>query len=633
MNRRKISALLLSCTLAINISSFSEIVLADENKGEEIHKESHKKSNCIAGDYHEVNNGSAKNTENTPVINGIKVNKQLIDINYSQGVTINPKYIVIHDTDNRQAGANAMANRNYFANHPNAKASAHYIIDEGNIIQALEDTWKGWHVGDGNNPNINNSTTIAIELCVNEGNDFDKTLENGIELTKYLMNKYNIPAENVVMHRDASGKTCSRMMIEDRPSLWPYFKDRISGGDGSLEDDGLKPKMQGKVTNASVLNVRESPSTSGRIVRKLNRNQVVGIYEELNVWYKIDYIDGVKKKYGYVSKDYISIINENPNDEEKPVEPEKPSVSVNKQGIVKVNSALNMRSGPGSNYGVIGTLRNNDKVEIIKEVDGWYEIKFNGKVGYVSSQYIKIVDNESSEEKPVEPEKPSVSINKQGIVKVNSALNMRSGPGSNYGVIGTLRNNDKVEIIKEVDGWYEIKFNGKVGYVSSQYIKIVDNESSEEKPVEPEKPSVSINKQGVVKVNSALNMRSGPGGNYGVIGTLRNNDKVEIIKEVDGWYEIKFNGKVGYVSKSYITIVNEGANNGTESVIKEGTVYGVSTNLNVRTGPGTSYQVVGYLLSGDKVKILGEENGWYKIQFNASTGTKNGYVSKDYIKV
>ena len=446
-----------------------------------------------------------------------------------------------------------MANRNYFANHPNAKASAHYIIDEGNIIQALEDTWKGWHVGDGNNPNINNSTTIAIELCVNKGNDFDKTLENGVELTKYLMNKYNIPAENVVMHRDASGKTCSRMMIEDRPSLWPYFKERISGGDGSLEDDGLKPKMQGKVTNASVLNVRESPSTSGRIVHKLNRNQVVGIYEELNGWYKIDYIDGVKKKYGYVSKDYISIINENPEDEET-----------------------------------------NGDIEI---------------------------------------EKPSVSANKKGIVKVNSALNMRSGPGSNYGVIGTLRNNDEVEIIKEVDGWYEIKFNGKSGYVSSQYIKVLDNESNEEKPVEPEKPSVSVNKQGVVKVNSALNMRSGPGSNYGVIGTLHNNDKVEIIKEVDGWYEIRFNGKVGYASKSYITIVNEGSNNGNESEIKEGTVYGVSTNLNVRTGPGTSYQVIGYLLSGDKVKILGEENGWYKVQFNASTGTKKGYVSKDYIKV
>ena len=56
MNRRKISALLLSCTLAMNISSFNEIVLADENKGEEVQNESHNESNCIAGDYHEVNN-------------------------------------------------------------------------------------------------------------------------------------------------------------------------------------------------------------------------------------------------------------------------------------------------------------------------------------------------------------------------------------------------------------------------------------------------------------------------------------------------------------------------------------------------------------------------------------------------
>ncbi|HHD2752993.1 TPA: SH3 domain-containing protein [Clostridium perfringens] len=705
MNRGKISALILSCVLATNISSFNEVVLANENKGEENHSESHKESNCIAGDYHEVSEENLKNSKNTPVINGIKVNKQLIDINYSQGVTIKPKYIVIHDTDNRQAGANAMANRNYFANHPNAKASAHYIIDEGNIVQALEDTWKGWHVGDGNNPNINNSTTIAIELCVNKGNNFDKTLEHGVELTKYLMEKYNIPAENVVMHRDASGKTCSRMMIEDRPSLWPYFKNKISGGDGSVEDDGLKPKMRGKVINASVLNVRESPSTSGRIVHKLNRNQVVGIYEDLNGWYKIDYIDGLKKKYGYVSKDYIAVIGENPeggennggsesttinkkgkvvgistnlnvrkgpgtsysvvgyllNNEEVKVNyekdgwynitfsgnkegyvskkyislesdsttenPEKPPVSVNKQGIVKVNSTLNMRSGPGSNYNVIGTLRNNDKVEIIKEVNGWYEIKFNGKSGYVSSQYVNIVEEGSNEENPVEP---PVSGNKQGIVKVNSTLNMRSGPGSNYGVIGTLHNNDKVEIIREVSGWYEIKFNGKSGYVSSQYVTIVDGGANEENPVEP---PVSVNKQGIVKVNSTLNMRSGPGSNYGVIGTLRNNDKVEILKEVDGWYSIKFNGKTGYASKSYITIVNEGSSNGSNNENKEGTVYGVNTNLNVRTGPGTNYQVLGYLLSGDKVKILGEENDWYKVQFTTSSGSKIGYASKKYIRV
>ncbi|MGL5575021.1 MAG: peptidoglycan recognition protein family protein, partial [Sarcina sp.] len=141
------------------------------------------------------------NEKSTPVINGIKINKKLIDINYSKGVTISPKYIVIHDTDNRAAGADAMANRNYFANHPNANSSAHYIIDDSNIVQALEDTWKGWHVGDGGNgAAIQNGNSIGIELAVNKGNNFDKTYQTGIELTRYLMRKYNIPAQNVVMH-------------------------------------------------------------------------------------------------------------------------------------------------------------------------------------------------------------------------------------------------------------------------------------------------------------------------------------------------------------------------------------------------------------------------------------------------
>ena len=91
------------------------------------------------------------NEKSTEVINGIRVNKKLIDINYSKGVTIVPKYIVIHDTDNRAGTADAMANRDYFANHPNANASAHYIVDDSNIVQALEDTWRGWHIGDGGN--------------------------------------------------------------------------------------------------------------------------------------------------------------------------------------------------------------------------------------------------------------------------------------------------------------------------------------------------------------------------------------------------------------------------------------------------------------------------------------------------
>ena len=382
MNKRKISALILSFAVSLSLFKGSELVFAKEiNEG--IKKEEEKnKSNCIAGDYHEVHN--KRNYEDTPTINGIKLEKSLIDINYSKGVIIEPKYIVIHDTDNRDVGADAMANRNYFANHPQAEASAHYIIDEGNIVQALEDNWRGWHVGDGNNKYINNSTTIGIELCVNEGNDFNKTLENGIELTKYLMKKHNIPSENVVMHRDASGKTCSRMMIEDRAELWPYFKEEISK-DEDLEGN-IATKMQGEVVNVSSLKVKESPSEFGRVLYEFKEGEILDIYEELDDFYKVAYVDANNKKLGYVSKEHVKLIED--SNESKPEE--KPETSLNKEGVVKVKSALNLRKGPGSDYEVIGTLQNEERVEVIKEVDGWYEVEAKGKRGYASKDYIKV---------------------------------------------------------------------------------------------------------------------------------------------------------------------------------------------------------------------------------------------------
>ena len=55
----------------------------------------------------------------------------------------------------------------------------------------------------------------------------------------------------------------------------------------------------------------------------------------------------------------------------------------------------------------------------------------------------------------------------------------------------------------------------------------------------------------------------------------------------------------------------------------------VSDGLNVRSGPGTTYNSLGMLDPGEKVNIYGSaENGWYKIAYNSGFG----YVSSQYIK-
>lgn len=61
------------------------------------------------------------------------------------------------------------------------------------------------------------------------------------------------------------------------------------------------------------------------------------------------------------------------------------------------------------------------------------------------------------------------------------------------------------------------------------------------------------------------------------------------------------------------------------ATITVGTVS--ASTLNVRSGPGTTYSKLGTLYSGNQVTILGEENGWYKIEYSPN----GGYVSKGYI--
>jgi len=59
-------------------------------------------------------------------------------------------------------------------------------------------------------------------------------------------------------------------------------------------------------------------------------------------------------------------------------------------GVVLPSDGLNHRSGPGTNYSIVqafpyGTVLNIESVE-----NGWVKCTYNGKTGYVSSQYLSI---------------------------------------------------------------------------------------------------------------------------------------------------------------------------------------------------------------------------------------------------
>ena len=139
------------------------------------------------------------------------------------------KYIVIHDTGNVRNGANAEMHWKYFEKKYRG-ASADFFVDDKEIYQINDFTmYKTWHVGDGKNKyGINNSNSIAIELCVNSDADPEKAYQNLVTLTKYLIEFLNIPAENVVRHYDASRKNCPSSMAKNDWEKWKKFKEDLA---------------------------------------------------------------------------------------------------------------------------------------------------------------------------------------------------------------------------------------------------------------------------------------------------------------------------------------------------------------------------------------------------------------------
>lgn len=137
------------------------------------------------------------------------------------GIRIVPRGLVIHWTANLGKGADAKANRNYF--NSGVAASAHYIVDDHEIIQCIPENEMAYHVGAqrykpeavkalGTYPN---RTTIGIEWCVDEGNDFWKTYHNVGVLAAEILKRHGLGANNLWRHYDITGKDCPKFFIDD----------------------------------------------------------------------------------------------------------------------------------------------------------------------------------------------------------------------------------------------------------------------------------------------------------------------------------------------------------------------------------------------------------------------------------
>ena len=141
----------------------------------------------------------------------MNINTTLISNNNSYAGQV-PKYIVIHNTDNYAAGADARAHAKAQHDGNFSGYSAHVFVDDKEAYQALPYNRGAWHVGVNYGGRLfgvcSNHNSIGIEMCVQSGYNYEKAFQNTVNVCKQLMKQYGIDAAHVLQHYDVCAKNC-----------------------------------------------------------------------------------------------------------------------------------------------------------------------------------------------------------------------------------------------------------------------------------------------------------------------------------------------------------------------------------------------------------------------------------------
>ena len=246
-----------------------------------------------------------------------------------------------------------------------------------------------------------------------------------------------------------------------------YIKE---GSNNSSPESSQSGK--GKVVNvSSSLRIRSGAGTNNSIVGYLYEGNTFDILEKSGSWYKIN----SRGTSGYIHSDYVKIVGQGEDNSSSNNSSESNSNVAGKRGqVINISSNLRVRNAPSTSSSVVAYLLSGQTFDILGKSGSWYKIKHNGTTGYVHQDYVKIVGN-STVDSNSSNNSSSEALGEYGkVVNVSTSLRLRQSPSTSSSVVGYLFPGETFKITARSGSWYKVNANGKVGYASSEYIKIID---------------------------------------------------------------------------------------------------------------------------------------------------------------
>lgn len=296
------------------------------------------------GDYNYVGGKNAyfkdgKKILSVSQVNGVSLSTQYLltatNNSVRPGYPSSPQYVTIHNTDSTGRGANALAHAKIQYERQNNNevwASWHFQVDDHSIYQSIPLDEVAWHAGDGS---MQGNTTIGIEICENSDGNYAKAEKNAAYLTAQILFELGLPKDAIRMHKDWSGKTCPRNIINGTKGTmgWSEFKNTVARHYDKLVEENKTEEIveidEMFTTMAKEIGYASDKNILHRIPVNTTMEQLSNQIKTYNDTATITFMDADGKalnegllKTGYMMK----VVME--EKVEVPVEPEQPDTPV-----------------------------------------------------------------------------------------------------------------------------------------------------------------------------------------------------------------------------------------------------------------------------------------------------------------